>query len=349
MILRHRRQPLRDVPSCTHHGLSIALLSFASLVACSGEQTGTSDSSTSTSTSDGAGASGGAGEGGRGDGGDGGAGAGPIQGDFCSTCGAIVTTGRIANNDLDEASGLAASAIHPNAFYTHQDAGNPAEVFIVGVNGSNLGVITLEGAASVDYEDIACAPCSSGSCVFVGDIGDNDTARATYTIYRFPEPAAIGPNQTIAVDAFPFTYPDGTHNAETLLVHPVTGLITVVTKVSSGPSSVYEITLPGTPGTASTAVKVGTITQRAGSPRFTGGSVHPEARGVLLRTSTHAFFYAMDPGERVAEALQRTPCIAPVADEDQGEAIAWTADGRGYVTVGEGKREYLHAVTCSAP
>ena len=69
--------------------------------------------------------------------------------------------------------------------------------------------------------------------MFVADIGDNDLNRTECTIYRVPEPATLptnGSTITTTFDRLPFVYPDGLHNAETLLVDPQSQRIFVVTK-----------------------------------------------------------------------------------------------------------------------
>jgi len=74
-------------------------------------------------------------------------------------------------------------------------------------------------------------PCPSGSCIFVGDIGDNKLERSSYGIYRVTEPSITSSVEgTVAFDYFPFAYDDGPHNAEALVVDPVTGRVYVVLK-----------------------------------------------------------------------------------------------------------------------
>lgn len=331
-------------------------LEFAPEAEETGDPGGFASGGFPSGTGQGGAGQGGAGQGSTGQGGAGGAGstsgAGSAAGggspvlDYCSACGSPATTGAIVDDDIEEASGLVASAIHPGVFYVHNDAGNDPEIFAIGAAGQDLGVFEVDGADAVDWEDIARGPCAAGSCLYLADIGDNDKERSSYTIYRAPEPGSVGSNGDVQAVAFSFTYPDGSHNAETLLVHPDTGVITLVTKVSSGQSSVYELELPTSPGGALVATKTGTITPPDGSPRFTGGDVHPAGHGVLLRTSTHALFFAASPGQSVAETLSGAPCAVPVAAEEQGEAIAWSPGGAGYVTVSEGSNPDLHAVDC---
>jgi len=67
----------------------------------------------------------------------------------------------------------------------------------------------------VTGEDIAVGPCPSGSCIFVGDIGDNKLERSSYGIYRGHEafPSRRPSKAPSRFDYFPFAYDDGPHNA----------------------------------------------------------------------------------------------------------------------------------------
>src|SRR5678816_20005 len=51
------------------------------------------------------------------------------------------------------------------------------------------GSVHVTGAEIVNWEDIAVAPCPGGSCLYIGDIGDNHASRSSIAIYRVPEPA----------------------------------------------------------------------------------------------------------------------------------------------------------------
>src|SRR6185312_841476 len=100
----------------------------------------------------------------------------------------------------------------------NNDSGDLARFFVVGGGGESDGILTMP-VTNVDYEDIAVGPCAAGHCVFVADIGDNDALRPSCVLYRLPEPAKLG-SAELTPEALPFVYPDGPHNAETLLVHP---------------------------------------------------------------------------------------------------------------------------------
>lgn len=94
----------------------------------------------------------------------------------CQPTGAIVRL-----QQLPEASGIAASRGVPGRFWTHKDSGQPL-VFALDARGVVDGQIAVPGAKVDDWEAVAVGPCSAGSCVYVGDIGDkaHDASRSPY-------------------------------------------------------------------------------------------------------------------------------------------------------------------------
>ena len=140
--------------------------------------------------------------------------------------------------ELPEASGLAASRRTPGRFWSHNDSGDPV-LFALDSNGRVTGRLSISGVTVEDWEAVAVGPCPSGSCIYVADIGDNDAERKQVTVYRIAEPAEASGSAKIA-DVFHATYPDGPHDAETLLVTPE-GRLLIVTKGETGPVSLYRV------------------------------------------------------------------------------------------------------------
>jgi hypothetical protein len=278
-----------------------------------------------------------------------GAGEGPEDADLCAACGEPAVVGALAEPELAELSGVAASARFPDVLYAHNDSGDAARFFALSRSGEALAVFTVQGAKNVDWEEMGRGPCQAGSCLFIADTGDNARERAGYSVYRVPEPAAIGAGaQSIAGDRIDFTYPDGPHDAETLLVHPFSGVLTIVTKVESGPAQIHELPPSLSPGRVYVSERVGELAPPKGDDRFTGGAVHPEGTAVLLRTRGKLFRYPMEPAQSVAEALAGTPCELPVAMETMGEAVTWLASGAEIVTIGEGAGAAVHVASCGS-
>ena len=86
-----------------------------------------------------------------------------------------VSSDAVASTELVEASGLVASRDRDGVLWSHNDSGGKAELFALGLDGSDLGRLELTGAQAVDWEDIALLPGVDGSSdlLFAADIGDN--------------------------------------------------------------------------------------------------------------------------------------------------------------------------------
>jgi len=214
--------------------------------------------------------------------------------------------------------------------WTLNDSGDSARVFGLDRRGRLLREVAVTGAEAVDWEDIA----ARGSTLYAGDIGDNQSQRADVAVYKFAEP---GPGVTsVAAERIALRYPDGAHDAETLLVDPRDGTIAIVTKDLSGSSGVYTATRDG-------ELKK-RLTLRLGLGQLlTAGDVSADGRTIVLRSYDRAFVWTRKRGETLARALRRSPCTADanLLDEGQGEALALTRDGRAFYTVPEGARPLL--------
>jgi hypothetical protein len=272
----------------------------------------------------------------------------------CGTCAAYGDVKGIAPlpMELGELSGIAASYRHPGFFYAHNDSGDTARFFVVGDEAEVEAELDLRGAVATDWEDVAVGPCGTASCIYIGDIGDNNAVRTQYGVFRAVEPDELpdgGKASDIAYEQFPFVYPDGPHNAETLLVHPATGRVFVVTKVGGAPSTVYELPLPLQPNVVATLVKIGPVSVPASAGLVTSGAFHPCSPRLLLRT--YGALFEMTSTDGSPESLFAAhPVQVPAATEPQGEGVTYGSDGRSYYTAGETvasmPRAMLSVVAC---
>jgi hypothetical protein len=182
--------------------------------------------------------------------------------------------------------------------------------------------------------------CPAGSCIYVADIGDNEAERKQIAIYRIPEPA--DPSGTAkAVDVIRATYPDGAHDAESILVTPE-GRLYIVTKGETGPASLYRFPNELPSGTTVRLERVGAPRDLRASDkndRITDGAISPDGRWVALRSTQALTFY------RAADLLAgnwretaRVPLDA--LGEPQGEGITFSSDGVVYLmSEGGGKKQ----------
>src|SRR5690606_37241503 len=127
--------------------------------------------------------------------------------------------------------------------WTHNDAGNDAELFAVDATGALVGRVQVSGVAAQDWEDIEFGPCAGGSCLYIADIGDHDAVRDHVTVYQVQEPeeGATEGTGAVALDA---RFADGPQDAEAFFVLPE-GEAFLVTKGRTGPITLYRY--PTTP------------------------------------------------------------------------------------------------------
>ena len=267
--------------------------------------------------------------------------------DSAVQCKPAATLQRVA--ELPEGSGLAASRRTPGRFWSHNDSGEP-ELFALDRNGRVIGRLSISGAAVDDWEAVAVGPCPSGSCIYVADIGDNDAKRKRVTIYRIPEPAA--PSGSVAVaDVFHATYPDGAHDAESLLVTQE-GRLLIVTKGDTGPVSLYRFPNELRTGTTLRLERVGAARDQrppAENDRITDGAVSPDGRWIVLRTTQSLTFYRA-PDLLAGNWREAGRVALKAVAEPQGEGVTFASHDSLYLmSEGGGKQQpgAFAALTCT--
>jgi hypothetical protein len=190
----------------------------------------------------------------------------------------------------------------------------------------------------LDPQDLAAA---SDGTVWVADTGDNSTNKADRrsTIALWKEPAG---SATAVIHRL--TYPDGPHDARALIFGANDTPI-IVTKEPSGTAQLYQPTAPLQPNAKQGVPlkNVGTWKpKRTGTANFlgatgqilvTGAAQSPDRNRVVLRTYSDAYEWSVPDGDVVKAITTGEPRITPLAGEAQGEGIAYSADGKSFLTV----------------
>ena len=138
-----------------------------------------------------------------------------------------------------ESSGLARSRYSDTRLWTHNDSGGGTTIFAIAESGRTKARFELTGASHRDWEGMASAKRSGVSYLFVGDIGDNGSKRSNIYVHRVREPRPGASGRSLKPVTYAFKYPDGPHNAETLMVKPGSLRIYVVTKGKKQPGAIY--------------------------------------------------------------------------------------------------------------
>jgi hypothetical protein len=237
---------------------------------------------------------------------------------------APVTRCALTDRRLDEASGLAVTPAGPAVV---NDSGNATVVYTLAPDCS-VASTRRGGVTGRDVEDLARTPDGT---LWLADIGDNDRRRTTIALIRLPERGS-GTLLRLA-------YPDGPHDAETLLL-PADGRPVIVTKDLGGRSGIYTTDAPPTGPGPTPLRRVGELvvplSSTDGGPvgpfgrgLVTGGALSDDGRVAAVRTYTDAWLYPVGGGtaDDVVAALRAAPVDVPLPGEPQGEAVAFTADG----------------------
>ncbi|MEO6333857.1 MAG: hypothetical protein ABIO91_02650 [Pyrinomonadaceae bacterium] len=266
-----------------------------------------------------------------------------------------IMVGRIESADITESSGIAASLCQPKVYWTHNDSGNDAFIFAISPNGKNLGTWRVSGARNIDWEDMAAFKAGDGTCyLYIGDIGNNKLDRPELRVYRVKEPVLSNQSsasnernalQTESAESVTFKYSDTPHNAETLLVHPKTGDVYVLTKRLDGPSMVFKFTPQFSSNQTIVAGKIGEVSMPAvPNGLLTGGAISPDGSRVILCDYSSGYELTLGKGAAFDEIWKSRPISVDVGDRKQGEAVTFSPDGKEIFATSEKKNAEIFEV-----
>jgi hypothetical protein len=237
----------------------------------------------------------------------------------------------LSNKSLSEASGIADSKTNPGFLWVQQDSGNPPEIDLVQHNGTWLKTIYLANIANRDWEDLVLStgPKTGVHYLYLAETGDNLLVHPDYAIYRLEEPATA--TDTVKqIDKIAFFYPDGSHNAEAILVDPDTKDIYIITKVDKR-SQVFKLTYPYSTTVTNKAELVGSLTYNLA----VSAAISPKGNEIVVKTYDAIYYYQRAAGESIMQALSKNPVNLPYEQEPQGEAIVFANNDSGYYTLSE--------------
>lgn len=261
--------------------------------------------------------------------------------------------GTIESSEIKESSGLAASKCQTDVLWTHNDSGDEAFIYAVNRKGEKLGTWKISGAKAVDWEDIAQIKNAEGECVlYIGDIGNNTRVRDEFTIYRVKEPK-ISPEDkssskkkpllTEAAETIKFAYPDMRRDAETLMVHPVSGDVYILSKRLSGAAAVYKLKSAFDLTKTNKLEKITDFSVPAIPNGFlTGGSIAPDGKRVVVCDYFNAYELVLpETAKNFDEIWKEKPAVIELGKREQGESIAYSADGNSIFAGSENKKSPL--------
>ncbi|MGC4805491.1 hypothetical protein [Micromonospora sp. DT233] len=249
----------------------------------------------------------------------------------------------IADERLRELSGLAATPRGYVVINDGTDIESRKRVFFLDTKCKLAREpVSYSGKGPLDTEDLALSP--DGKTLWIADIGDNITSaqrRERVAVWSMPADGSARP--VLHRLSYPENKP---HDAEALLIGD-DGKPLIITKVASGKAQIFtpagklrsgdtapvpmnrvgEVSLPKT----NTPNVLNTI----GRVAVTGATRSPDGTKVVLRTYADAFEYEVSNGDIVGALTRAKPRVTPLTDPF-GEAIAYTPDGKSFLTVSDG-------------
>ena len=233
-------------------------------------------------------------------------------------------------SELQETSGLVESRTNEGVFWTHNDGRSPT-LYAVRSDSTIAARVHVAGVELRDWEDIAAGPCGSGSCLYLGDIGDNGGRRTDIRIYEVPEPE-LDARSVAATQVIRARYPDGQHDAEALFRMP-NGDLYIVTKGRKTPIALYRVPQSREADDITLLERVRQLAPRPMDPRdwVTAATASADGKWIAVRTYRTLWFYRADELLGAGEPTPITVDLAPL-HERQGESVAFARDGSVWLT-----------------
>jgi len=236
----------------------------------------------------------------------------------------------LANRTVNESSGLACSRRVDGLFWTHNDSGGDASLYLLDTRGRDLGSCALRGVLAYDWEDMASFRVGQKRYLLVADTGNNGLAAAVHMLYLVEEPP-VDAERGVAVKEVPvaqvihFSYEDDYRNCEAVALDPTSRTFLLATKERPSGCYVYALRWPeNNPKKAFTAQRIATLKV----PGATGLDVSPDGLRAVVLTYGNAYEYRREAKETWAEGFSRPPRAIVLPKRVQGESICYGPDGK---------------------
>ena len=263
-------------------------------------------------------------------------------------------------DDLDEISGLAVSHSNPEYLWAINDSLGVPELFLINRSGKIMRIYRLRNTSNIDWEDIAVGPCEpwgTKSCIYIGDTGNNKFTRTDQRVHVVEEPdvsqVTSASGSKIKIDilhSWAVKYPASDEgpdlanpDAESLMVHPISGDIYIVSKHSEGGfQRLYRMTRGGAHAGELTMLAThqfkSTLSALAFVPMWnatTSADFAPNGQQFAVYTYAAVYEYDLAAYQDIAEAFKH-PNERFASAELQGESITYDTDGKSLITAAEG-------------
>lgn len=243
----------------------------------------------------------------------------------------------IINQNLKEISGLVCGRKNENFIYMLEDKGNVNEIYVFNTSGVLQTKLIIQGMQNIDWEDITIGPgpVDGESYIYIGDIGDNDNVRTSTRIIRFVEPdLSSNTANSISISTFDvinFQYKSGAKDAETLMIHPTTKDLIIMSK-STDLTHVYKLEFPYNKA-MNEPVFVGLLPFK----KLVAGDVSSDGQRIAVKNKSTIYYWETVDNDIYKTLFHHAPKTVTYTQEPQGESLGFSKDGKSYFTITETK------------
>jgi endonuclease/exonuclease/phosphatase family metal-dependent hydrolase len=272
----------------------------------------------------------------------------------------FAVAGRIENDKIREASGLARSQREDGVLWTMNDSGKPL-LYAIGRDGKHLGKVELRKSDNRDWEDLASFVLDGEPYLLVADIGDNQSRYKKRKLYIAREPRADEDKTKVDWEV-DFEYPNGPRDAESAAVDIENERVLILSKRDI-PPALYEVPLR-TEEKKVMATWLGTVDSLPRpsrrdvefAPRTkdwhwqpVGMDISQDNRAAVILTYRAVYYYLRRPGQDWFDALNNQPIRISLGNFRDAEAVAFGDDTRTVYVTGEGSNRLVLYVDLSLP
>ncbi|MDA1054447.1 MAG: hypothetical protein O3C40_28740 [Planctomycetota bacterium] len=236
----------------------------------------------------------------------------------------------LANADILESSGLAASLDTPNLFWTHNDSGDSPRLFAFDHSGRDLGMVSLADITAIDWEDIASFRRGNRGWLLVADVGDNARRRKTCQLHLLPEPTLDERAATVHTTIH-FRYESGPEDCEAVGVDSSSNTIFLASKAVFR-CEIFAIEMPAMP---TERVLVARRIATVSVPLATALDISPDGKRAIVLTYADAYEFQRRDDQSWANAFRDPPRVIKMPARRQGESICYDTDSRSLFLTSE--------------
>ncbi|MBO2446998.1 hypothetical protein J4573_07845 [Actinomadura barringtoniae] len=243
----------------------------------------------------------------------------PSSGVTASTTSASGSALRWTDPHLTSPGGLSAGITHPDVWWTFDAQAAHTRLIALDSRGRTVATYLLQGVTH--WNALTVVKSGSAAELVLADLTKGQSEAGLVTLYRVDEPAHLGTG-TLAVKSYRLKYPDGGHDAATLLASPSDGRLYIVSR-STVAAAVFA--LPGALGP-----EVNKLTRLRKLPfGVRAGTFTPDGR-VVLRTAADIRIMNTIRDPELAGTIKTSRAV--------GDAIGAAADGRSVIVADKGQR-----------